>query len=158
MFFYKAIVLLFLFISQLLISEELIMNPFNFENTNIETLMASKNSCSRCNDKVFRPIKNSNIKIEVPKLTSSIYSMPLKLWTNYLTKIDNSTCPMYPTCSHFFKLAIAKHNFYLALTYTLARMLKETPDMAKFEEYELILKFGTYRFYDPLENYNLNED
>ena len=80
-----------------------------------------------------------------------------EVWDTYLTKLDGAPCPMYPTCSHFFRLVWEKEGMALATFKTLTRVLKETPDMAKYAEYPLILKYGRYRLYDPIENYNFDK-
>ncbi len=108
--------------------------------------------------KFNKPIEiNQNQIIAIPRSNNILFGILSGLWSNHLTKIDGPRCPMYPTCSHFFRIAVKKRGLYFGFITTLTRMLKETPDMLKYGEYKLVLKYGRYRFFDPIENYNLTE-
>jgi len=51
----------------------------------------------------------------------------ITFYQKYLTVISYGSCRYYPTCSSYAKIQFENNNFFLAIFYTLIRILKCNP-------------------------------
>ena len=85
-------------------------------------------------------------------LLSTIAAAPgillISFFQTVVSPVDVASCDFYPTCSAYAKQALQKHGLFIGLVMASERLCRiHSP-----EGYEPIEKFGTYYYYDPVEN------
>lgn len=76
----------------------------------------------------------------------SPFSFMIKLYKRYLSPVNSSRCPMYPSCSSFASQALRYHG-EKGLVMAFDRLLRCGRDL---EDYPLVLKSGRVLRYDPV--------
>lgn len=75
---------------------------------------------------------------------------PIKIYQKYISPIDGERCTMYPSCSHYSKIAFKKHGFFKGFIMTCDRLLRCGGDESKVSK-TIVIKNKRY-IYDPVEN------
>ncbi|MBE9487418.1 MAG: membrane protein insertion efficiency factor YidD [Desulfuromonadales bacterium] len=73
----------------------------------------------------------------------------VRAFQKYISPVDGTRCPMYPTCSSYALQALHKHGPLLGVFQTVDRLYREGDP---HEQQQPINKWGYVRFYDPLDN------
>lgn len=73
----------------------------------------------------------------------------LHLFQEYISPVDGDRCPCYPTCSQYSVGAIRKHGVWIGLIMTFDRLIHESDEV---RQAPLVKAYGSYRYYDPVEN------
>jgi uncharacterized protein len=85
-------------------------------------------------------------------LLSTIAAAPgillISFFQTVVSPVDGASCDFYPTCSAYAKQALQKHGLFIGLVMASERLCR----LHSPEGYEPIEKFGTYYYYDPVEN------
>jgi hypothetical protein len=72
----------------------------------------------------------------------------ISFFQTVVSPVDGASCDFYPTCSAYAKQALQKHGLFIGLAMASERLCRiHSP-----EGYAPIEKFGTYYYYDPVEN------
>jgi hypothetical protein len=83
------------------------------------------------------------------------FSWMIKLYKRYLSPINSSRCPMYPSCSSFTAQALRYHG-EKGLIMAFDRLLRCGRDL---EDYTLLFKRGRVLYYDPvIQRFECNRD
>lgn len=83
------------------------------------------------------------------------FSLMIRLYKKYLSPINSSRCPMYPSCSSFAAQALRFHG-EKGLIMTFDRLLRCGQDL---KDYTLIVKKGRVLHYDPvIQRFECNTD
>lgn len=85
-------------------------------------------------------------------LLSTIATSPgillISFFQTVVSPVDGASCDFYPTCSAYAKQALAKHGLFIGLAMASERLCRiHAP-----EGYEPVEKYGSYYYYDPVEN------
>jgi hypothetical protein len=88
--------------------------------------------------------KNKDISLPAHMLAGSV-----KVFINYISRVDGDRCQMYPTCSSYSLQAIEKHGFFGGIVMTADRLIHESNEMDYADVVEI---GGRLRFYDPVSN------
>lgn len=113
----------------------------NYENTN--TLRAPKNPLY---PNSFKKVPNRKPKNTIG---SSIASLPIRFYQEFISPTDGSRCTHHPSCSAYSLLAIKKHGGFTGFLLTFDRLLHESNE-ARFSP---VIKVGPLtKVYDPVEN------
>lgn len=84
----------------------------------------------------------------VSRIAASPAMLMISFFQTVLSPIDGASCDFYPTCSAYAKQAIQKHGLFIGLAMASERLCRiHAP-----EGYEPVEKFGSYYYYDPVEN------
>lgn len=73
----------------------------------------------------------------------------IRLFQRYISPIDGARCNMYPTCSAYALQALRSYGPVLGSFIFVDRLYHEGDPI---EQQHQIIKYGYYRFYDPLIN------
>jgi len=73
----------------------------------------------------------------------------LRFFQKYISPVDGDRCPCYPTCSQYSVEAIRKHGVLMGLVITFDRLIHESDEI---RQAPMIKIYGSYRYYDPVEN------
>lgn len=87
------------------------------------------------------------------KKSAGLYSSMLEIYQgplNHLSAVRRGSCPMYPSCSEYSRLAIRKHGFAIGWTMTMDRLMRCGRDESKLAP--KIFVDGEWRYDDPVEN------
>lgn len=71
----------------------------------------------------------------------------LKIFSEYISKVDGDRCPMYPTCAAYSREVFKKHGFFMGIILTADRLIHETDEM---EYAPLVRVGGSMRYSDPV--------
>lgn len=83
------------------------------------------------------------------------FSWMIKLYKRYLSPVNSSRCPMYPSCSSFAAQALRYHR-EKGLIMAFDRLLRCGRDL---EDYTLLFKRGRFLHYDPvIKGFECNTD
>ena len=74
----------------------------------------------------------------------------VEVYRTYISPIDGSECPMYPTCSKYSVLSFKKHGFSIGWMMTIDRLFRCGRDELRLSPW--ITVNGETRCYDPVEN------
>jgi len=74
----------------------------------------------------------------------------VEVYRTYISPIDGSKCPMYPTCSKYSLLAFKKHGLFIGWMMTVDRLFRCGRDELRLSPQ--IIVNGELACYDPLEN------
>jgi len=74
----------------------------------------------------------------------------VKFFKKYLSPIDGSDCPMYPSCSQYSMASFEKHGFFTGWMMTWDRLYRCGRD--ELELSPAIIVHGKQKCYDPVEN------
>ena len=78
-------------------------------------------------------------------------SAPLvKFFRKYLSPIDGSDCPMYPSCSQYSMACFEKHGFFIGSMMTWDRLYRCGRDELRLSPGVIV--HGKQKCYDPVEN------
>jgi putative membrane protein insertion efficiency factor len=73
----------------------------------------------------------------------------LRFFQEYISPVDGDRCPCYPTCSQYSVEVVRKHGVWIGLVMTFDRLIHESSEI---RQAPLVKVYGTYRYYDPVEN------
>lgn len=73
----------------------------------------------------------------------------LRFFQEYISPVDGDRCPCYPTCSQYSVEAIRKHGVWIGMVMTFDRLIHESSEI---RQAPLVKVYGSYRYYDPVEN------
>jgi len=71
----------------------------------------------------------------------------LKIFSEYISRVDGDRCPMYPTCAAYSREVFRKHGFFMGSIMTADRLIHETDEM---EYAPLVRVGGSVRYADPV--------
>lgn len=71
----------------------------------------------------------------------------LKIFSEYISRVDGDRCPMYPTCAAYSREVFRKHGFFMGIIMTADRLIHETDEM---EYAPLVRVGGSVRYADPV--------
>ncbi len=74
----------------------------------------------------------------------------VEVYRTYISPIDGSECPMYPTCSKYSLVAFKKHGLFIGWMMTVDRLFRCGRDELRLSPQ--IIVNGELTCYDPLEN------
>ncbi len=74
----------------------------------------------------------------------------VEVYRTYISPIDGSKCPMYPTCSKYSLVAFKKHGLFIGWMMTVDRLFRCGRDELRLSPQ--IIVNGELACYDPLEN------
>jgi hypothetical protein len=72
----------------------------------------------------------------------------ISFFQTVVSPVDGASCDFYPTCSAYAKQALQKHGLFIGLAMAGERLCR----LHSPEGYELIEKYGTYYYNDPVDN------
>ena len=81
---------------------------------------------------------------------ASLGTLFVRLYREYISPIDGSDCPMYPSCSQYSIASFEKHGFLIGWMMTWDRLYRCGRDELKLSPW--ILKDGESKCYDPVES------
>jgi len=84
-----------------------------------------------------------------PSLTAP-FIWAIRFFQIFITNADGPRCMMYPTCSQYGYLAFKKHGPIIGFFMTADRLMRDNISVGEF--YPIIPIYGTFRFYDPVED------
>ncbi|MGA1842297.1 MAG: membrane protein insertion efficiency factor YidD [bacterium] len=111
--------------------------------------VSSKSEQPKPVNETFIPINSSSARIpfiEGEEEDLSPFSWMIKLYKRYLSPVNSSRCPMYPSCSSFASHALRYHQ-EKGLIMSFDRLLRCGRDL---EDYPLVFKRGRVLRYDPV--------
>ncbi len=73
----------------------------------------------------------------------------VRFYKDYISPIDGSRCPMYPSCSQYSIECFEKHGLITGWLMTCDRLFHEADEM---KQTPIVLINDCYKFYDPVEN------
>lgn len=73
----------------------------------------------------------------------------IQVYQRYISPVDGARCSMYPTCSAYAAEAVQHHGPLLGSFIFVDRLYHENDPI---ERQKRIVKYGYYRYYDPLIN------
>ncbi len=76
----------------------------------------------------------------------------VKLYRKYVSPIDGSDCPMYPSCSRYGMECLEKHGFFIGWTMIWDRLYRCGRDELKLSPW--IILNGEPKCYDPVKHNN----
>ena len=98
-------------------------------------------SCAHLNETPGEAERNRDVFFPV----SEVYGKYL----NSLGAVRHGSCPMFPSCSVYSKMAIEKHGFIVGWIMTFDRLLRCGRD--ETEHAPRFFFNGAWRYYDPVE-------
>jgi putative component of membrane protein insertase Oxa1/YidC/SpoIIIJ protein YidD len=93
--------------------------------------------------------KNTKTTSEIQKRTINPLKHLVGFYKDYISPIDGSRCPMYPSCSQYSIECFEKHGLIAGWLMTCDRLLHEADEM---KQTPMILINNRFGFYDPVEN------
>lgn len=106
------------------------------------------------NDNSFKgPWKKSakSTSSQLQKITINPLKRLVRFYKDYISPIDGSRCPMYPSCAQYSIECFEKHGLIMGWLMTCDRLFHEADEM---KQTPMILIKNHYRFYDPVKNNN----
>ena len=79
---------------------------------------------------------------------SSALTRLVRLFRTTVTRVDGDRCPMYPTCSQYAEMALAKHGTAVGVLLIVDRLFHEWSETLVAPR---VVVYGVERFWDPLE-------
>ncbi|NWF57549.1 MAG: membrane protein insertion efficiency factor YidD [Syntrophaceae bacterium] len=73
----------------------------------------------------------------------------MRFFQRSISPVDGDRCPCHPTCSQYGVEAVRKHGVLAGLVMTFGRLIHESDEI---RQAPLIQVYGSYRYYDPVEN------
>jgi putative membrane protein insertion efficiency factor len=74
----------------------------------------------------------------------------IRFFRKYLSPVDGSDCPMYPSCSQYSMTCFEKHGLFMAWMMTWDRLYRCGRD--ELELSPRVMVHGKEKCYDPVEN------
>ena len=71
-------------------------------------------------------------------------------WYRGQSRDNGANCPYYPTCSGYGILAVRERGVPLGIWLTADRLMREYPQMGKFDHYPIVTPHSRARLYDPV--------
>ncbi len=93
--------------------------------------------------------KNTKTTSQIKKTTTNPLKHLVGFYKDYISPIDGSKCPMYPTCAQYSIECFEKHGLIMGWLMTCDRLFHEADEM---KQTPMILINDRFRFYDPVEN------
>lgn len=94
-----------------------------------------------------KSMKNGSLQIR--ETTINPLKHLVRFYKYYISPIDGSRCPMYPSCSQYSIECFEKHGFITGWLMTCDRLFHEADEM---KQTPIVLINNRYKFYDPVEN------
>lgn len=92
----------------------------------------------------LRPENKTAVAGTVYSSVIDIYQGPL----NHLSAVRRGQCPMYPSCSHYGREAIAKHGAVIGWMMAMDRLMR--CGRSELSRAPLVQINGRWRYYDPV--------
>ena len=93
--------------------------------------------------------KNTKTTSQIKKTTINPLKHLVGFYKDYISPIDGSRCPMYPSCSQYSIECFEKHGLIIGWLMTCDRLFHEADEM---EQTPMILINNRFRFFDPVKN------
>lgn len=94
-------------------------------------------------------------KVDNPGIIAGALSIVRKAYAFFISDLDGDNCPFYPSCSNFYVQSVKESGIIKG---TLMFADRFTRDMNILKTASHYPRHTSGRFYDPPQNYTLNED
>jgi len=101
------------------------------------------------NDDPFKGPWGKSTSSQINKTTINPLKHLVEFYKDYISPIDGSRCPMYPSCSQYSIECFEKHGLIMGWLMTCDRLFHEADEM---KQSSMILINNRFRFYDPVKN------
>lgn len=98
-------------------------------------------------DEIYRP-SNAAPQKERPSFNLGMWLAAF--YRHYISPVDGSQCPSWPSCSSYSALAFKKHGFFIGWIMTVDRLIHEGKEETSVSP--LIYTRDGWKILDPVEN------
>ena len=103
----------------------------------------------------LKEVKDRDYSLDKSNIGTLTLTAVRNLYWFAFSDLDGDNCPFHPTCSAFFVEAAKKTNLIQGLLMFADRFTRDTNFFKKFGHYKID---ETGKFFDPVDNYTLNEN
>jgi hypothetical protein len=98
----------------------------------------------------WRVNEGKNIATDEATGPARVPAVAISFFRKYLSPVDGSDCPMYPSCSQYSMACFEKHGFFMGWIMTWDRLYRCGRDELRLSQ--LTIVNGQYKCYDPVKS------